>query len=176
MEAMAGGDESAFAALYDRYDSLVMGLAMRMLRDRGEAEDLVSDVFFELWQKASRYNPNRSNPRTYMVLLTRSRALDRLRRQRVPAAVGDAADQQAATGGDPSGQVAAGEAGEQVRAALGSLNPDQRQAVELAFFEGLTHQQIAERLETPLGTVKTRIRQGLVRMRDGLRTAFRSET
>lgn len=174
MQRIADGDADALAALYDRHGALIYAVGLRMLRDRGEAEELLLDIFWEIWSRAARYDPTRGAPVTYLLTLARSRAIDRQRsgahRDRTLAGPSDAPIQTTtARTADPSERVIGDERGDQVRAAMASLDPIQRQVVELSFFEGLSHTQIAARLAKPLGTVKTYIRQGLIRLRDSLR-------
>jgi RNA polymerase sigma-70 factor, ECF subfamily len=170
-DRMARGDSDALAEIYDRHGRLVYSLALRIVRDQADAEDVVQEVFSQAWRQASRYDAARGSVLGWLLTLTRSRAIDRLRGRRsrpeptVDAAVLDAipdgaalADVQVQTAGQAS----------QIRAAVEGLSVLQRIAIELAFYEGLTHAEIAERLELPLGTVKTRIRQGLLKLRDRL--------
>lgn len=172
---VAQGDRDAFANLYDRYAPNVYGLAMRILRNAPDAESLVSDVFLELWRKPERFDASRGAFRTYLLTLTRCRGIDRLRahatRADKTAAAGDESanrqrDRQDA--GSPLQLAVAGEHGRFVREAVSELDDNQRVPLELAFFDGLTHQEIAERLDTPLGTIKTRIRTGLRTLRGAL--------
>jgi RNA polymerase sigma-70 factor, ECF subfamily len=171
LERMARGESEGLAELYDRHGRLVYSLALRVLRDQGDAEDVVQEVFSQAWRQASRYQASRGNVVAWLMNLARSRAIDRLRSRRSrPEPMADAAavvempdlaqpvDEQLAL----SGQA------EQIRAAVEELSLLQRVAIELAFYEGLTHAEIAERLELPLGTVKTRIRQGLLKLKDRL--------
>jgi RNA polymerase sigma-70 factor (ECF subfamily) len=171
LERMAGGDHEALAELYDRHARVIFSLALRIVRDQRDAEEVVQDVFAQAWRQSGRYSTGRGSVIAWLMTLTRSRALDRLRGRRArPDASADSepivaipdgaapADEQLSTA------VQAG----QVRAAVEGLPLVQRLAIELAFYEGLTHAQIADRLEQPLGTVKTRIRQGLLRLRDQL--------
>ena len=181
MRSIAAGQTSALRDLYDRYALLVLALCMRVLQDRGEAEDVLQEVFVEIWQRAERYNPARGAPRNYLLLLARSRSLDRCRsrKSRTEGAVagGPIADVQLAVDSratSPVASAAAGEAREVVAAALRQLDAPERRAVELAFYGGLSHSEIAAQLNTPLGTVKTRIRLGLVRLRDALRAYYDS--
>jgi RNA polymerase sigma-70 factor (ECF subfamily) len=165
---------SALAQLYDRYGGLVFTLGLRMLRDRGEAEELVSDVFLELWRRCERYDATRGAPLAYLVTLTRSRAIDRQRsaafRAKTNLSGADALDSgNPSKAPDPSASAIIVENRKRVRNAMQQLDPLYRQAVELAFFDGLSHTQIAQQLDKPLGTVKTYIRQGLIRLRDCLR-------
>jgi RNA polymerase sigma-70 factor, ECF subfamily len=167
-------DADALAQIYDRYGGLVFTLGLRMLRDRGEAEELVSDVFLEIWRRCERYDPTRGAPLAYLVTLTRSRAIDRQRsaafRSKTNLSGADSLDSaKASQSPDPAASAIIVENRKRVRAAMEQLEPLYRQAVELAFFDGLSHTQIAQRLDKPLGTVKTYIRQGLIRLRDCLR-------
>jgi RNA polymerase sigma-70 factor, ECF subfamily len=174
MIRIARREQSALAMLYDRHGGLVYTIGLRMLRDRSETEEYVSDVFLEIWRKPERYDANRAAPITYLVTLARSRAIDRQR-----SAAYRATNRNTSTDvvkelpslqdGDPSQQASMDERCQQVRSAVGKLDPSQRQVVEMAFFDGLTHTQIAEKLGKPLGTVKTFIRQGLIRLRDEMR-------
>jgi RNA polymerase sigma-70 factor (ECF subfamily) len=168
---LARGEAEALGEIYDRHGRLVYSLAIRILRDQGEAEDIVQDVFAQAWRQASRYDPARATVLGWLLNLARSRSIDRLRARRArpePTADDTAlrdlpdslvpADEQLAWAGQAS----------QLRLAIDSLTVLQRTAIELAFYEGLTHAEVAERLELPLGTVKTRIRQGLLTLRDRL--------
>jgi RNA polymerase sigma-70 factor, ECF subfamily len=177
MEAIAAGDQAALAELYDRHSGVVLALALRIVRDRMASEDLLIDVFWELWRKSDRYDPKRGSPLTYLLTLARSRAIDRRRSAarhgmiRLETDVGHPAGQSEplAKSVGPSHNVIAHELGQRVRAAMGRLDPSQRQAVELSFFDDLSHSQIAERLGKPLGTIKTNIRQGLIHLRESIR-------
>ena len=171
LDRMARGDHDALADLYDRHGRLVYSLALRIVRDQRDAEEVVQDVFAQAWRQSSRYRVGRGSVMAWLLAMTRSRAVDRLRGRKsrpdvdagMPPVV-EFPDDQA-----PIDQRLAAQArGEQVRAALETLPFLQRVALELAFYEGLTHAEIAERLEQPLGTVKARIRQALLRLRDAL--------
>ncbi len=144
---------------------------MRMLRDAQEAEQLLTDVFFEIWSARDRYDETRANPLTYLMRMTRSRAIDRLRRKGPVKGMSlDAGDFVDAEVIDPPGGAAeAAEERQRVRRALAALDAEQRQTIECAYYEGLSHSQIAVRLKKPLGTVKSTIRLGLVRLRDLLK-------
>jgi RNA polymerase sigma-70 factor, ECF subfamily len=175
LERMARGDPEALAVLYDRHSRLVYSLAVRIVRDQGDAEDIVQEVFSQAWRQAGRYEARRGNVIAWLLNLTRSRAIDRLRgRQSRPEAASESllaidmpdlalpVDEQLSLEGRAT----------RVRAAIEELSVLQRVAIELAFYEGLTHVEIAERLELPLGTVKTRIRQGLLKLKDRLAGAM----
>jgi RNA polymerase sigma-70 factor, ECF subfamily len=174
MQGIAAGDQAALGALYDRHSGLVFTLAQRILHDRMAAEDLLMDVFWEIWSRGDRYDPTRGSPISYLMTLARSRAIDRRRssakhsRVRTGSEPFDGPIPTAEFTG-PETNAIAGELGERVRAAMSKLDVTQRQAVELSFFDDLSHSQIAERLGKPLGTVKTNIRQGLIHLRQCMR-------
>lgn len=175
MRRIAARDRDALAELYDLHAPAIMGLCLRILHDRFEAEDTVEEVFFELWLRADRYDPERGRPIAYLVTLARSRALDRLRaRRRRPGPTADAEVDETPAGPDlgpssPLEDALAAERRLKIQGLLEALHSTQRTAIELSFFRGLTHREISERLGEPLGTIKTRIRQGLIRLRDALR-------
>jgi RNA polymerase sigma-70 factor (ECF subfamily) len=169
----AAGDRDAFARLYDRHAALVLGLLTRMLADRGTAEEILQETFLQVWQQARRFRPELGRPRAWILMMARSRALDRLRSQGARARREDAVYRESsAVAAEPAGPAVleSSERRRSVRAALETLPAEQRQALELAFFEGLTHTQIAARLETPLGTVKSRILLGMGKLRQSLAT------
>lgn len=150
----------------------MLGISMKMLRDEHEAEDLVSEVFWEIWQKPDRFAAERGAPRTYLLLVVRSRSIDRLRSRKAGTAgrtqLGTTPD--AASDHPGPDQVAEHrETRDLIRRLLDALPENQRQAVSMSFFDGLTHQEIADRTGDPLGTVKGRVRRGLIQLRDALR-------
>ena len=170
-DRMARGDSDALAEIYDRHGRVVYSLALRIVRDQTDAEDVVQEVFSQVWRQASRYDAARGSVLGWLLTLTRSRAIDRLRGRRSrPERVADASvlDAIPDTAAPADVQVQSAGQASQIRAAVDGLSVLQRMAIELAFYEGLTHAEIAERLELPLGTVKTRIRQGLLKLRDRL--------
>jgi RNA polymerase sigma-70 factor (ECF subfamily) len=172
MEQLESRDPAALESLYDRYAGIVYTLAFRMLHDREEVDELLSDVFLELWLRADRYDPSRGAPITYIMTLARSRAIDR---QRVVASrsrgrvVLDLEAEALCSNANPCELAVSTENVRRVRDALCSLDPLYREAVRLSFFDGLSHTQIAKQLDKPLGTVKTYVRQGLIRLRNSLR-------
>ena len=173
LAALVARDQTAMTRLYDRYSPMVLALALRILRDRAPAEELLNDVFMELWSRPERYDPARGGLLTYLLTLGRSRAIDRLRAQRRQAGTTlDEANSPESGEGSGAGllKIEDEEHRQCVAAALGQLPSDQRRAIELAYFDDLSHSQIAARLGRPLGTVKTHVRQGLIRLRDLLRT------
>lgn len=182
MGGIRRGDSLALEALYDRHARRVYALCVRMLRDPAEAEEVTQEVFWEIWRRADRYEASRGAPLSYLLNLARSRTLDRLRRDRRRE------DLRLRAGLEPgwlpnhaaSGPRAEDDAiGAEQRLAIGralrSLPAAQRRAVMLAFFDGLTHREIASALDAPLGTVKTRIRKGLLRLRNSLLSQYRKE-
>src|SRR5437763_11676460 len=167
IRAMAAGDHDAFARFYDRYAPLVFPFVLRIVRDRTDAADVLQDIFWEAWRGAAAYDPARGTPEAWIVMRARTRAIDRVRavRRRSETFVAplDAASPPEAPGGD-----AAERAGDRalVAEALARLPAPQREVIELAYYAGLTQTEIVERLEQPLGTVKTRIRLALARLRE----------
>ncbi|HEX5707786.1 MAG TPA: sigma-70 family RNA polymerase sigma factor [Pyrinomonadaceae bacterium] len=173
IEAVARGDESAFASLYDRYSSILFGLLLRILRDRPEAEDCLQEVFLQVWQRAPSFDSARGRPFTWLVTLARSRAIDRLRSSGARTRTEQAAFAETTEPvGDAVADAFRSEQGEVVRGALAEIPEEQRRALLLAYFEGLSQSEIAARLGQPLGTVKTRMRTGMMRLRELLRGQF----
>jgi len=158
---LAAGETAALGELYDLFAGLVNGLALRILRDGADAEDVVQEVFLQVWRQASRFDPGRGTVEAWLCTMARTRALDRLRRR--VARREDPED-----GAPPSSTTPRSAEALAVRKALDGLTPDQRRALDLAYFEGLTQSEIAERLGEPLGTIKTRIRTAMIRLRDVL--------
>ena len=168
------GDAAALDALHERYSSPVYSLVWKILQNPEDAEDVALDVFWQVWQQADRYDPSRGAPPAWIFTVARSRAIDRLRARHRredrtisfddPAVNLDPLDEQAA----PDQVASFRQTRDAVRAAVTTLSAVQREAVELAFFKGLTHVEIAEKLGQPLGTIKTRIRHGLIKLRKTL--------
>jgi RNA polymerase sigma-70 factor (ECF subfamily) len=168
LERMTRGEHDALAELYDRHARAIYSLAVRIVRDQSDAEDIVQEVFSQAWRQAARYDSARGNVAAWLLTLTRSRAIDRLRGRRSrpwDASAGQELRALPDRGLAPDAAAASAEAVGLVRSALQALPLLERTALELAYFEGLTHTEVATRLEMPLGTVKTRIRQGLQRLR-----------
>ena len=167
-------DVSAFEELYDRHSRLVYALVLRILQQAAPAEEVVQDVFLQLWRNATQYDVSRGPFVPWLLAMARNRALDQLRlkseRQRrrehqtelLPPVVAIP---------DFEGSLDEKRAAVRVRELMGSLNPQQKRAIELAYFEGLSHSEIANALKEPLGTVKSWIRNGLLRLKEGLQTA-----
>lgn len=168
MARLAAGDAAAAAEFYDATCHVVLGLALRILRDRAAAEDVMIEVYTQVWSLAPTYDAGRGSPSGWLLTLTRSRALDALRARRRDAAtetLDAAADHPCARPGPEATSLAA-ERRRFVTGALSRLDAGQREAIHLAYFGGLSHSQIAARLGQPLGTVKTRIRQGMIHLRE----------
>jgi RNA polymerase sigma-70 factor, ECF subfamily len=174
LAGIAQQDAAAFQQFYRRYCRVAYSLCLRITGQAHDAEDVVTEVFWELWQKPDRYCPSKSSPYTYLMMLTRCRALDRKRglsRHPTQPLLEWAATETAGIGEDtpaPLDELLAVERREIVAQAIQELEPDLRQPIELAFFDGLTHHATAERLGLPLGTVKGRIRRALDRLRQTL--------
>jgi RNA polymerase sigma-70 factor, ECF subfamily len=172
LAATGAGDERAFMALYDRFSGPLYSLVVKMLRNEEDAEEILQSAFLQAWRKAAAYDPERCAPFTWLVLIARSKAIDRLRQRQRQARVVEAA---AADGlASPAGGEAADSAvihhenAAAVGAALQQIPAEQRQAIEMAFFKGMSQTEIAESLAEPLGTIKARIRRGMLRLRDYL--------
>jgi RNA polymerase sigma-70 factor, ECF subfamily len=172
---IAAGEEAAFANLYDRFSPGLFSLVMKMVRDEKEAEDVLQEGFSHIWRRASTYDAARSSAFTWAVMIFRNKAIDHLRVRQRQQRTTDRVTEEFAHGVDGT-EITAEEVGQReesarVRSALGKIPDDQKAAIELAFFGGLTHEQISEKLGTPLGTIKARIRRGLLKLRDCLKEA-----
>jgi len=171
MRRIGAGDSAALAEVFDAHSPLVLGLLFRILGRRSEAEEVLQEVFLQVWTQAGRYDPDRASPRGWILMLARSRALDRLRRRESSRRREQEVSGQAEfLSVHPLGteRLEAAERRSQITSALSLLSTEQRHCIELAFFEGLTHTQIAERLQAPLGTVKSRILLGMNKLRQTL--------
>ncbi|WP_447976978.1 sigma-70 family RNA polymerase sigma factor [Candidatus Nitrospira bockiana] len=178
LAAVAKGDRRAFGQLYDRSAPVLFALCLRMLGDRQDAEDLLQEVYAEVWRKSVRYDERRGSPLAWLVTLTRSRAIDRLRARtsRGYGAV-ESIDDRPETdreGSEPTPfeHQATAELRTLVTKALEELPAPQRQALELAYYDGLSHTEIAQRLKEPVGTIKTRIKLGMSKLRAALGGAW----
>ena len=167
---MSSGDESALATLYDRWSDRVHSLAVHLLRDARDAEDIVEETFWQAWRGAARYDAVRGNVGTWLLTICRSRSLDKLRsrRRRPEDTTLDDAPETASAEPDAMDAMVTLETGRIVRAALAELPLEQRQTIELAYFRGLSQSEIAERTGQPLGTIKTRVRLAMAKLRDKL--------
>jgi len=173
MHALRAGDQDALRTLYDRHSPLMYAMVLRVVQDRADAEDLLVDLFWELWDRADRFDPSRGSPLAYMMTMARSRSIDRRRaRPKMRAVSLEAYD--AAHHETPDRTAMNSERESVVRRALRTLDKAEREAIESAFFDGLSHAEVAEELKKPLGTVKTHIRQGHIRLRTVLRSHYES--
>jgi RNA polymerase sigma-70 factor, ECF subfamily len=173
------GDQQAFSQLYDQSSVLLYSMALRILRDREQAAELLQEVYLEVWRKVARYDVGRGTPIAWLITLTRSRAIDRLRSRAAKHPLSESLDgPSAAQVPDRNPGPFEAQADEELRKlvgeALNSLPEAQQQAIELAYYEGLTHMEIAARLNQPLGTVKTRIKLGMSKLREALRLCWDS--
>jgi RNA polymerase sigma-70 factor, ECF subfamily len=164
------GDEAAFARLYDATAPRVFGLAVRVVRDPAQAEEVTQEAFLEIWRTAGRYNPDRGSPLAWLLTITHRKAVDRVRSAEASTRRDTTYHQQ----NQPIDHDATADAAQasleahRVRGALATLTPVQQEAVRLAYFGGYTHTEVATMLELPVGTAKTRIRDGLIRLRDAM--------
>lgn len=166
--AMSSGDRHALASLYDRYASLLLAVATRILGERREAEDLVHDVLLEVWRQAADYNASRGSVRSWILVRLRSRALDRKKAVSVTRVVAVDPEKLAEQREVPAEDPSLAPDRKTVRRALEALPDDQRTVLELGYFEGLSSSEIAARIDAPIGTVKSRVAAGLAKLRAGL--------
>ena len=169
---VAHGDRAAFSLLYDRLSTALYSTAVRILNDNKEAEDVIQEVFIQIWDKAATYNPQLGRPFNWAVTLTRNRSIDRLRalkrRYEFIAEVTETAQATPMYGPESGPEIYQREQAVMVRRAMEGLPLDQRQALEMAFLGGMTQSEISDQLGQPLGTIKARIRRGLLKLRDVL--------
>jgi len=173
IERIRGGERAAFVAFYDRYSPLLFSVAARVLGERKEAEDVLQEVMLVIWNKSGDYDPQLGTLSSWAVSVTRNKALDRLRartrRLRLIEEAAILAEDSDATSYPSANEIVHGrERAELLRDAMNELPADQRMAIELAFFTGLSQSDIATRLQQPLGTIKARIRRGMLRLREQL--------
>jgi RNA polymerase sigma-70 factor (ECF subfamily) len=178
IRSVADGDQSALATLYDTTSRLVFGLVLRILSDREAAEEVLLDVYTQVWRQAATYDRSRGTPLAWLMTIARSRALDRLRsgrqdRQRKEPL--DAVIEAQSAAANPEEMTVMAERQRLVRRALDTLSPEQREVIELAYYSGLSHSEIAAQLGQPLGTVKTRTRLGMMKLREALKPVLEDE-
>ena len=167
LKAIAVKDEAALAMLFDRYRLILFGLLMRILNNREEAEDVLQELFLQVWRKAADFDQNRGRPFTWLVTLARSRGIDRLRTLAARERVAEASAREVSDGiSDAASDAFKSEQRGLVTNALAQLPDEQKRLIMLAYFDGLTQSEIATRLGAPLGTVKTRMRTGLMKLRE----------
>jgi len=160
--AIRSGEQSAMAALYDRYSSVVYSVALRVLGDTGAAEDILQEVFLQLWRNPGSFDASRGNLGAWLAVIARNRAIDGLRKRRPES---DIEDVVLSIEPDLADEADRARAAQKLRGLLGTMPAAQRAALEMAYFEGLTHTEIAAKTGEPLGTIKTRIRAGLTTLR-----------
>jgi RNA polymerase sigma-70 factor (ECF subfamily) len=171
ISSVAAGNQSALAELYDRSSRVAFGLIVRVLGDAAMAEEVTLDVYTQVWRQAKAYDSSRGTPLAWLLTIARTRAIDRLRsgkQERQRSEPLESADTVKAPAGDPEESSVLSEQQRIVQGALAALSADQREVIELAYFQGLSQSEIASTLGQPLGTVKTRTRLGLIKLRETL--------
>ncbi len=169
VRAVAAGDSAAFRQLYERHNGLLFSLALKILGDRNDAEDVLQDAFLQVWRIAGSFDDRLGKPLGWLIMLTRSRAIDRLRSRQARARAADAvAEEPVEDAALPGQEASVAESRSLIRQAIHTLPSEQRVLIELAYFGGLTQTEIAAQLGEPLGTVKTRMRTGMLRLREQL--------
>ncbi len=179
LERIASGDRASFDLFVTRMERLVYSTVYKVLNDRQDTEDVSQEVFFQVWQKAGLYNAQRGKPTTWVATMARNRAIDKIRhKQRQSRLLNGYTDKMLPLeldNVDSSDLLDAKECGAEVRSAVMQLSTEQRQAIELAYFKGLTQSEIAGQLNQPLGTVKARIRRGMVKLRERVVPSLQTE-
>lgn len=178
IDRMAEGDQAALAEFYDSTSRLIYGLTLRVLGDVSTAEEVLLDVYTQVWRQASSYDGSRGAPLAWLTTIGRTRAIDRLRsgwQDRSRKESLETLTEAVAEGGSPEDASVDAERQRFVRQALAALSPEQRQVIELAYYSGLSHSEIAAKLDQPLGTVKTRTRLGMMKLREALAPLFGRE-
>jgi len=170
LHQIAGGDRSAFAEFYDRHSTLMFSVASRILNDPTEAEDVLQETFLQIWEKAAKFDPKLGKASSWAAILVRNKAVDRIRASQRRSRLVDEAGNAQAIAEDVADSVNESLHGHErakiIQSAIVELPGEQRQAIELAYFSGLTQDEISKKLNTPLGTIKARIRRGLLKLRD----------
>jgi len=164
---LKSGDQGAMAQLYDRYSSVVYAVALRVLGDAGAAEDVLQEVFLQLWRNPSAFDAARGSLASWLAVITRNRAIDMLRRRKPET---DIEDVIVSVAPDLAGDADRARAAEKVRGIMVGMSLSQRSALEMAYWQGMSHSEIADKTGEPLGTVKTRIRSGLIALRKAFQT------
>ena len=171
LRRIAAGDRAAFAEFYDLHSALMFSVAIKILHDPSEAEDVLQEAFLQVWEKARNFDPNLGKASTWAAILARNKAIDRLRASQRRHRLAEEAGAEFISdsdGGTVNHTVYGHETAKMIQSAVVELPDEQRRAIELAFFSGLTQNEIAEKLCQPLGTIKARIRRGLLKLRDQL--------
>jgi len=172
LRQIAGGDRSAFAEFYDRHSTLMFSVASKILNDAAEAEDVLQEAFLQIWEKAGKFDPNLGKASSWAAILVRNKAVDKIRASRRRTRLAEEAGTESAIAAEVADTVndrlQGHEQAKLIQTAIVGLPGEQRQAIELAYFSGLTQDEISKKLNTPLGTIKARIRRGLLKLRDQL--------
>jgi RNA polymerase sigma-70 factor, ECF subfamily len=170
---VARGDQAAYGDLFDRFSGQVYGVIKRVVRDPSQSEEVAQEVLVEVWRTAVRFDPDRGSARTWILTMAHRRAIDRVRSEQASRDRTDRIGQrdQSRAFDEVSEEVERRFEHQQVRDSLTALTELQREAVELAYYGGYTYREVAELLDTPLGTIKTRMRDGLIRLRDAMGVA-----
>jgi len=172
LAATAGGDQRAFAQLYESCSAHLFGVLLRILQRRDWAEEALQDCFLKVWQKSETYEPSRGTPLTWLMTIARYRALDLLRAKRPEVEMPEEGEEPPLSFADPTqdpvGRAIEGEGVDRLHQCMGGLQEEQRRSVLLAYYEGYTHQELAQAMKAPLGTVKSWVRRGLSRLRECL--------
>jgi RNA polymerase sigma factor (sigma-70 family) len=167
---VAAGESDAVAACLDRYANLVWSLARRYTSSQADAEDAVQEIFIDLWSSAGRYDPGKASETTFVAMIARRRLIDRLRKDRREPGMEELEHAQALDEPGPSARVEARDEAARASRLIRTLKPEQQQVIKMAVYDGQTHQSIADTLGMPLGTVKTHLRRGLMRIRGAMQT------
>lgn len=172
LRQIAAGDRGAFADFYDRHSTLMFSVACKILNDPGEAQDVLQETFVQIWEKAGRFDPKLGRAASWVATLTRNKAIDRIRASQRRSRLADEAGAESAIAAevtDSANETVFGhDKARLIQSAITGLPAEQRRAIELAYFSGLTQHEISEQLKEPLGTIKARIRRGLLKLRDQL--------
>lgn len=170
LHRMAEGDRTALRALFDSTSAKLMGVCLRILKDRDEAEDVLQEVYVSVWRRAGSFDPNRASPIAWLARIARNRAIDRLRARRPlgESAPLDEAHEVADDTPDGFAAAVAKDEGERLQHCLGTLDSRAQTIIRTAFFEGLSYPELASRVGAPLGTIKSWVRRGLLRLRECL--------
>jgi len=171
LERITQRERAAFEELYARYVNILYATALKFVREESDAQDVVQDVFIQVWDKAKMYDPSKGKPLTWVLTLVRNRSIDRIRAIQRRVRLRDEFEAETVTdesawARESLSRVEAGEQGRTLRAAVNQLSPQQKKVIELAYFGGLTQIEIAEKLGEPLGTVKARARRGLLKLKE----------
>lgn len=170
---VAQGDETAFEELYDQVSARVFGLVRRVLRDPAQSQEVTQEIFLDIWQQASRYDADRGNAMSWILVIAHRKSVDRVRASQasMDRDLRQGIKEYQESYADVAETVETELESQRVRSALGFLSVSQREAITLAYYGGLTHQEVASKLKIPIGTAKTRIRDGMLRLRDQLGVA-----